>query len=335
MSSDPVYPTFRKVFIASVFGVCVFLIPHGVQSATSNSATLQWADNQEPDLAGYQTYHGTVQGSYGPSQNVGMTTTYQYTNLESDKPHFFSVTAYDTSGNVSSLSLEVFKPLLSLSVNGEGTVTSSPAGLSCPSDACAGTFSPGSSVTLTATPNNGSTFSGWGGACQGTSSCVVTLSTPSTSVSATFATSSPPSSSLNVTLAGTGSGTVTSSPTGVSCTSGTCTGTFPQGSSVTLTAAPIGGSTFSGWGGSCTGTISCVVALSTSSASVSANFASSPPPPQSLGVSLTGDGKGSVTSNPPGLTCSEGTCTAVFPQGTTVILTPTTESGSRFEQKCR
>ena len=33
------WPTFRKVFVASAFGIGAFLIPNGVQSATSNSAT--------------------------------------------------------------------------------------------------------------------------------------------------------------------------------------------------------------------------------------------------------------------------------------------------------
>jgi len=164
MSSDPVCPTFRKIFIASVFGVCVFLIPDRVHSATSNSATLQWAANQESDLAGYLIYHGTTSGSYSNFQNSGMTTTYQYTNLESNKTHYFAVTAYDTSGNESPPSLEVSKTMtgtdsvLSISISGGGTVTSSPTGISCSTSTCSGTFPQGSSVTLTATPSSGRTF---------------------------------------------------------------------------------------------------------------------------------------------------------------------------------
>lgn len=47
--------------------------------------------------------------------------------------------------------------------NGSGTVTSTPPGLSCASpDACVNqSFTAGSPVTLTATPNSGSTFGGW------------------------------------------------------------------------------------------------------------------------------------------------------------------------------
>jgi hypothetical protein len=54
MFRDPVCSTFRKILLASILGIAVFLIPAGVQSATNKSATLQWAPNQESDLAGYR-----------------------------------------------------------------------------------------------------------------------------------------------------------------------------------------------------------------------------------------------------------------------------------------
>jgi Divergent InlB B-repeat domain len=56
---------------------------------------------------------------------------------------------------------------------------------------------------------------------------------------------------LTVTFLGLGSGTVTSSPTGLpSCTSPTpCVGAFNPGATVTLTATPSSGSTFGSWVG--------------------------------------------------------------------------------------
>ncbi len=51
---------------------------------------------------------------------------------------------------------------------------------------------------------------------------------------------------LNVWLGGSGSGTVTSSPSGMSCPS-TCTYGYAAGSGVTLTETPASGSTFAGW----------------------------------------------------------------------------------------
>ena len=54
-------------------------------------------------------YHGTTSGIYGGHLKVGKSTTYEYDNLESNKTHYFSVTAVDTAGNESTPSLEVSK----------------------------------------------------------------------------------------------------------------------------------------------------------------------------------------------------------------------------------
>jgi hypothetical protein len=64
--------------------------------------------------------------------------------------------------------------LLNVGVTGGGTVTSSPAGINCPSQ-CSATFSPGTTVTLTALPNGGGTFNGWSGACTGNALCNVVM----------------------------------------------------------------------------------------------------------------------------------------------------------------
>ncbi|MFI3155634.1 MAG: RHS repeat-associated core domain-containing protein [Methylococcaceae bacterium] len=69
--------------------------------------------------------------------------------------------------------------------SGTGTLTSSPLGIDCGAT-CSATFTPGSVVTLTATPASGSTFGGWFGACTGTATtCTVTLN-QSRSVNASF-----------------------------------------------------------------------------------------------------------------------------------------------------
>lgn len=95
---------------------------------------------------------------------------------------------------------------------------------------------------------------------------------------------------LNVTKAGSGSGTVTSSPAGISC-GATCSGSFASDASVTLTATPASGSTFTGWSGACAGTGACVVSMNTSRA-VTATFDSAPP--------LTGTWTGSWAWSGPG-----------------------------------
>src|SRR5258708_34771540 len=72
---------------------------------------------------------------------------------------------------------------LTVAVTGNGTVTSTPAGISCPSS-CTANFPSGTSVTLTATAAAGSNFGSYGGACSG-SSCTLVL-TNNQSVTATF-----------------------------------------------------------------------------------------------------------------------------------------------------
>lgn len=79
---------------------------------------------------------------------------------------------------------------------GSGTVSSSPAGIDCGAT-CAFEFNDGTSVTLTASAAEGSTFAGWGGACSGTeSTCTVTMS-EARSVSATFNAATPPTPPSN------------------------------------------------------------------------------------------------------------------------------------------
>jgi hypothetical protein len=74
---------------------------------------------------------------------------------------------------------------------------------------------------------------------------------------------------VSVLKGGTGTGKVVSAPTGIGC-GAPCCFNFLQGTTVTLTASPDAGSTFTGWSGSgCTGAGTCVV---NTSATVTASF---------------------------------------------------------------
>ncbi|MDW8478934.1 MAG: hypothetical protein RML12_02530 [Xanthomonadales bacterium] len=175
--------------------------------------------------------------------------------------------------------------------SGAGTVTSSPPGISCGAT-CSAQFPAGSSVTLTASAAAGSSFAGWSGDCTGTGACTVVMSA-ARSVTATF--DAAPTYQLTVTKAGTGTGTVSSSPSGISCGS-TCTGNFNQGSTVTLTAVPDSGSSFAGWSGAgCSGTGSCVVTMS-SNQSVTATFNTGTSVPGCDGVNAPAPVANRVTS---------------------------------------
>jgi hypothetical protein len=65
---------------------------------------------------------------------------------------------------------------------------------------------------------------------------------------------------LTVSRGGDGAGTVTSDPAGIDC-GGDCIEDFPEGSVVSLQAAPDPLSTFMGWSGACAGTGPCSVTL--------------------------------------------------------------------------
>ena len=201
---------------------------------------------------------------------------------------------------------------------GSGTVTSSPAGINCPGT-CTASFQSGTQVTLTATQNG---FSGWSGGCSGSSlTCTITMSS-NQNVSASFAQNT---DSLTVTTSGTGSGTVTSSPAGINCP-GTCTASFQSGTQVTLTATQNG---FSGWSGGCSGTsLTCTITLS-SNQNVTASFAQQNTYSLTVTASATAPATGTVVSSPAGISCP-GTCSANFSTGSQVTLTETPGAPSTF-----
>jgi cellulase/cellobiase CelA1 len=72
--------------------------------------------------------------------------------------------------------------------------------------------------------------------------------------------SGPTGHTLAVSKSGTGGGTVTSAPAGISC-GGDCTESYPAGTVVELSASPDAGSVFAGWSGACTGTGACIVTM--------------------------------------------------------------------------
>jgi len=151
-------------------------------------------------------------------------------------------------------------PTLTVTVAGAGggTVTSTPAGINCPTQ-CSSSFPSKTSITLSAAAASGSSFGGWNGSCSGTAACIFTITSGQT-VSATFnaqadftVTPTPPSAtvsaggvaSFNLAIAGVAG---FSSPVALSCTAPTTQGvncslaspSAPPGSSVSLTVTTTG-----------------------------------------------------------------------------------------------
>jgi uncharacterized repeat protein (TIGR02543 family) len=203
--------------------------------------------------------------------------------------------------------------------SGSGSVTSSPAGINCPSD-CTQTYDEGTTVILTATPASDSRVGSWSGCdSEAGNQCTVNVNSVE-SVTANFV----KQWNLTVTKGGIGTGTVTSNPSGISCGL-TCTAPFDQGEPVTLTAIADSGSVFTGWSGSnCSGTGTCVVTMDAAK-SVTADFT----PGRVLTVTKSGTGGGIVTSAPPGISCGSD-CTETYLHGDSVTLTATPDGTSTF-----
>ena len=204
-------------------------------------------------------------------------------------------------------------------------MTSDPSGINCGST-CTGSYNQGTSVTLTAAPSSGSIFLGWSGACSGTGNCVFIMDSNKT-VTATFNLQA--QYSLSVVKAGTGGGAVTSTPAGISCGSD-CSEAYNQGTVVTLTAAPLSGSTFTGWsGGGCSGIGICSVSMNANT-TVTTTFSISTPTQYTLTVTKSGTGTGTVTSNPAGINCGSD-CSEQFKEGKQVKLTAKADTNSTFK----
>jgi trimeric autotransporter adhesin len=223
---------------------------------------------------------------------------------------------------------------------GTGLVTSDLGGIGCQvavgvvGGTCSATYVQGTVVTLRAFPSGLSAFTGWTGACSGSGpTCTVEVNAART-VTARFDLQV----SVGVQGGGLGSGTITSSPAGISCTltgstpSGTCTALFSEGTAVTLTAAGASNNTLRRWGGDCataTGN-SCLLTATGVSRTAIAQFE----PPASIIVAPTGTGGGVVTGGL--LNCQRangsntGSCSTSVVAGATVTLTATAQSGSEF-----
>jgi len=144
-----------------------------------------------------------------------------------------------------------------VATSGSGSGTVSGGEIDCPGT-CETSEWLGDTVTLTAAPDPGSTFTGWsGGSCGGTGECVVVFGGDE-EVTAQFSKLPPPvNAALAVTVAGQGS----VSGDGIACP-GTCTVSKAAGWTATLTATPAAGWTFAGWSGAgCSGTGQCAVTM--------------------------------------------------------------------------
>jgi uncharacterized repeat protein (TIGR02543 family) len=182
---------------------------------------------------------------------------------------------------------------LSINIIGSGSVTKTPDHA---------VYAHGETVTLTATPEAGWSFSGWSGDLTSSQSPIDIVMDSSKSITATF---TQDQYTLAVTIVG--SGTVSKSPDQA---------TFIYGASVQLTATANIGWSFSGWSGDLTGSDNPATVTIIGNTEITATFTQ-----DQYTLTLNIVGQGSVNKNPD---------QATYTYGTEVQLNATPNSGWKF-----
>ncbi len=250
----------------------------------------------------------------------------------------------------------IFEKQFQLTVDkkGNGKIHSTTPGINCGTD-CNEIYNGGSTVTLIATPDANSTFSGWQGACDGdkpvnkpvnktvmgkfknffgfgegdnnsnssnssndTNYATTMIMDANKTCTAKFTTQIP----LTVNKSGKGNGSITSNIPGINC--GTdCNENYTENKQVTLIANPDSNSMFIGWSNDCSGNNPSINIIMDTAKTCTAIFKSKFP----LTVNKTGNGNGLVISNQ--INCGTN-CTNNYTDGTEIVLTATPDENSIF-----
>jgi uncharacterized repeat protein (TIGR02543 family) len=225
----------------------------------------------------------TGSGSYNTGTSVTVTATpnagYAFVNWTENgqaiapatPSYTFTIAAKRTL--VAHFNLIVVKLTLSLSSNptAGGTTTGS------------GSFNPGTSVTVTATPSAGYSFTNWteSGTIVSTSSPYIFALTANRTLVANFA---PITFTLNVTAV---NGTVVKNPNFAK---------YNTGTTVQLTATPNSGYTFTSWSGDATGSVNPLTVTMNANKNITANFTPVGPPPLFTSIFGAFGGSAGVTN---------------------------------------
>jgi len=205
---------------------------------------------------------------------------------------------------------------LTVNTTGPGTVTATSPAAGC-TPTCAVTVPAGTTVRLAANPAAGGYLAGWGDA-----GCPVTASTCDIAVAVDRTVSVAFASLAVLTLTAGGHGTGSFTGTGLTCSAGTCTGSYPPGTALTVTAVADPTSKFAAWtgcpaatGATCQLTVSAATAVQASFDITMAAFAgtwvNTDTDPGTLYIRLTVQQTGPLTAR-----LQRETCTLCFTSST-------------------
>ena len=189
----------------------IVLINLFTQFAYASGVMVSWVESSASNVAGYLVYYGTASHKYTSDVNAGTFTSVAIDGLTAGVTYYFAVTAYDNSGNQSAYSQEV-----QVTISAAVTVnTGSGSGSSSSSSSGSISSSGSSSNSSSGSSSSSATESGSG---VGTESSTFTLN----------------ASVVN------DYGTITFTPS---------TGSYAQGTIVSLTATPDEGYQVKAWTG--------------------------------------------------------------------------------------
>ena len=300
-----------------------------VEPADAAKLTLKWVDTSDAE-SGFRVERRSGSGSYQQVVELAAnSTTYTDANLAGATSYCYRVNAFNSSGSspysnesCATTAADSFALTISRVGTGSGSVTSSPAGISCGAD-CTETYTSGTTVTLSAIAAAGSVFSGWSGPADCTDGQVTVNTALQCTANFTASTAHVLSISLvnEISAIGSASGRVISSPSGIDCGSD-CTESYLSGQVVTLTPIAAANSKFAGW----TGDSDCSDGglTMTAARNCTAKFQLS-----SATLSVNKKGKGNIKATAAGIDCGTA-CAYTGVVNTVVTLRATPESGSVF-----
>ncbi|MDP3999735.1 MAG: hypothetical protein Q8P76_04085 [bacterium] len=273
--------------------------------------------------------------SFVPGANVALTASvgdpqYQFSGWGGDCASFgtnltCSLNNISSAKSVSAV-FDAVRPTLTITKSGTGDGSFSISGGS-PICTPGCVYAYGSVVTISATPNAFSTFTGWTGDCASfgaNTTCTLTM-TSNKSASAIF---DLPVLTLN--KSGAGQGTVSDAPLKINCDPScvTASASYNKQSSVTLTAAPDADSSFFDWSGCDNFTPTTCTILMNTHRTVTADFLATDVK-YDLTVSKSGAGDGTVTSSVAGINCGAD-CSEKYIENSDIVLHSSSNLDSAF-----
>jgi len=157
-------------------------------NVTATSVVLSWnASTDDVGVASYTVYNGSVAAATTSGLSASIT------GLSPGSTNTFTVVAKDNSGNVSTASNAV---VVNTTASYTLTIAAGTGGTTSPA-AGTYTYTSGTTVSVTANPSSGYTFSSWSGAASGTSNPVSVVMTGNKTLTAGF-TAASQSISINV-----------------------------------------------------------------------------------------------------------------------------------------